>query len=70
MAYWIRESRRVTITKYLVEGDPSDYDFGDKEEYLGYIDVDSDENGALGPHGPFTTEEEAMNDANSYVDGI
>ena len=70
MAYWIRESRRITVTKYLVEGNPEDDDFGDNEEYLGYVDVDSHDNCVLGPHGPFATFVDAMNDANSYVDGM
>lgn len=68
MAYWIRESRRVTITKYLVEADsPDDDDFGDGEQYLGYVDVDSDDDGKV--HGPFDSEEEALNDSHAYVDG-
>lgn len=68
MPFFIKETRRFTYTKYLIEADTIE-EADDKEgEYLGYVDAD-DPDAINVTKGPFTTKDEALRDDLAYTEG-
>lgn len=66
MPFYIKITERKTYLKYLIEADTAEEVDDQEEEYLGYVDGDTEESRLAGP---FTSRDEAFVSDQSYVDG-
>ena len=68
MPWFLIQCERKTWTKYLVKADSADAVMNacDNWKYLGYVDGDDTAETIVGP---FNTQEQASNDAATYVEG-
>lgn len=69
MAWFIIARERKTWTKYLVQADNERQalEGGHREQYLGYLDGENTSSVLAGS--PFESDQEALADAASYVEG-
>jgi hypothetical protein len=68
MPWYIVETERRTVTKYLVEAtdEAGAHEIADAGEYVGYCDGPDE---AIRAYGPFASRDAALDDAVSNVDG-
>jgi hypothetical protein len=66
MPYFIKITERKTFLTYLVEAQSAGEVDDQEEEYVGYVDGDTEGSRVVGP---FANTEEALTSDESYVDG-
>jgi hypothetical protein len=64
--YFIKITERKTYLKYLIEADTAEDVDDQEEEYLGYVDGDTEGSSVAGP---FSSRDEAFAWDESYVEG-